>query len=81
MYNLAEMAPDFIPPSVACYGKRYVKRYQASVKQLKTYSYWRQLLWTAAISRFKWEGLPKEIDARYIEVLLCGYGCIAATMY
>ena len=79
MYNLAEMAPDFIPPSVACYGKRYVKRYQASVKQLKTYSYWRQLLWTAAISRFKWEGLPKEIDARYIEVLLCGYGCIAAT--
>lgn len=71
--------PDFVPPNVACFGKRYVKRWQASVKQYRTYDYWRQLFWTAAISRFEWSGLPEGMDARYLETLLCGWGSFAAT--
>lgn len=72
-------APAFIPPSVACFGKRYTKRWQAAVKQRSTYDYWRQLFFTAAMSRFEWEGLPPEIDARYLELMLLGYGSFAMT--
>lgn len=75
MFDTAE----FVPPNVACFGKRYVKRWQASVKQYRTYDYWRQLFWTAAITRFEWKGLPKGMDARYLETLLCGWGSFAAT--
>ena len=70
---------EFVPPNVACFGKRYTKRWQASVKNMRTYDYWRQLFWTAAISRFEWSGLPEGMDARYLETLLCGYGSFAAT--
>ena len=70
---------EFTPLNVSMFGKRYVKRWQASVKQYRTYDYWRQLFWTAAISRFEWEGLPDGIDSRYLETLLCGYGSFAAT--
>lgn len=70
---------EFVPPNVACFGKRYTKRWQASVKQYRTYDYWRQLFWTAAISRFEWSGLPDGMDARYLETLLCGWGSFAAT--
>lgn len=70
---------EFVPPNVACFGKRYTKRWQASVKQYRTYDYWRQLFWTAAISRFEWSGLPEGMDARYLETLLCGWGSFAAT--
>lgn len=78
--NPNELDPyEFVPPNVACFGKRYVKRWQASIKQYRTYDYWRQLFWTAAISRFEWKGLPKGMDARYLETLLCGWGSFAAT--
>lgn len=70
---------EFTPLNVSMFGKRYVKRWQASVKQYRTYDYWRQLFWTAAISRFEWKGLPDGIDSRYLETLLCGYGSFAAT--
>ena len=70
---------EFTPLNVSMFGRRYVKRWQASVKQYRTYDYWRQLFWTAAISRFEWEGLPDGIDSRYLETLLCGYGSFAAT--
>ncbi len=70
---------EFTPLNVSMFGKRYVKRWQASVKQYRTYDYWRQLFWTAAITRFEWAGLPKGMDARYLETLLCGWGSFAAT--
>ena len=61
---------EFTPLNVSMFGKRYVKRWQASVKRYRTYDYWRQLFWTAAISRFEWEGFQfnKEISdtERYI---------------
>lgn len=79
MLNMNGFPADFIPPDVACLGKRYVKKYQASVKNARTYAYWRQVLWTAAISRFKWVGLPEEIDDRYLEVLFNAWGCVGAT--
>lgn len=70
---------EFVPLNVSMFGKRYQKRWQASVKQYRTYDYWRQLFWTAAITRFEWEGLPHGMDARYLETLLCGCGAFAAT--
>lgn len=72
-------SPDFIPPSVACFGNKYIKRWQASTTKYLTYNYWRQLFYTAAITRFKWVGLPDGIDPRYLEVLLYGWGSFAAT--
>lgn len=78
-FTMSTLPEGFIPPDVACFGKRYVKKYTQSVKNLRTYSYWRQLFWTACISRFKWEGLPDEIDTRFMEVLLAGWGCIGVT--
>lgn len=78
--TLAEIeGAGFVPPDVAMFGKRYVKKWQNSVNNLGTYSYWRQALVTAALSRFKWEGLPNGIDARYIELMLLGYGAFAVT--
>lgn len=69
----------FVPPDVACFGKRYVRRWQATSQQLRTYAYWRQLFYTAAVSRFKWDGLPDQIDQRFIEQTLCGWGSVALT--
>jgi hypothetical protein len=70
---------DFIPENVRCYGKRYVANYRKTRAQLTTYDYWRTLFITAALSRFKWEGLPECVDTRYIELLLLGWGCGAFT--
>lgn len=70
---------DFVPPDVAAFGKRYVKRWQASAKRLRTYDFWRQLFYSAALTRFEWVNLPHGIDARYLELLLLGWGAAAAT--
>ena len=60
---------DFVPPDVAAFGKRYVKRWQASAKKLRTYDFWRQLFYSAALTRFEWVNLPHGIDARYHPLL------------
>ena len=38
-----------------------------------------RLFFTAATTSFKWEGLPSEIDTRYLEILLFMSGCAAIT--
>lgn len=68
---------DFIPPDVACFGKRYVKQWTTAKKNYRTFDYWRFLLVTAATSRFQWEGLPDEVSSRYLELTLFGRGGIA----
>ncbi len=69
----------FIPPEIAMYGNKYALQWQQSCKNLRTYSMWWRLFFTAATTSFKWEGLPAEIDTRYLEILLFMSGCAAIT--
>lgn len=69
----------FIPPEIAMYGNKYALQWQQSCKNLRTYSMWWRLFFTAATTSFKWEGLPSEIDTRYLEILLFMSGCAAIT--
>lgn len=69
----------FISPSLACYGNRWLRKYQASLTTLRTYDSWWQLFYTAAVTSFEWEGLPDCIDARYLETVLFFNGTVALT--
>lgn len=69
----------FVPPEVAMFGNRYVRRWQASATTYRTYASWWQLFYTAAVNRFTWEGLPDEIDPRYLECGLFTCGTMALT--
>lgn len=70
---------QFIPPEVAMFGNRYAIKWQQSVKALRTYGMWWQLFFTAATTRFKWVGMPEEIDTRYLEMVLFMSGSVAVT--
>lgn len=69
----------FIPPEVAMFGNRYAAAWQASATAHRTYRSWWQLFFTAAISRFTWEGLPDYVDARWLECALFTCGTVALT--
>lgn len=69
----------FIPPEVACYGNLFAKKWQNSQTNLRTYWSWWQLFFTAALTSFRWVGLPPEIDARYLEMCLFFNGNAALT--
>lgn len=69
----------FIPPEVAMFGNRFTIKWQNSVKNLRTYGMWWHLFFIAATTRFRWEGLPTEIDTRYLEMVLFMTGSIAIT--
>lgn len=69
----------FIPPEVAMFGNRFAIKWQNSCKSLRTYGMWWQLFFTAATTRFRWVGLPSEIDTRYLEMVLFMTGSIAVT--
>lgn len=69
----------FIPPEVAAWGNRFVIRWQQSAKNLRTYHMWWQLFYTAATSCFAWQGLPDEIDTRWLEQALFFNGSVALT--
>ena len=68
---------EFIPPEVAMFGNRFVRKWQASATTYRTYASWWQLFYTAAVTRFKWEGLPDCIDERYLETCLFMRGTVA----
>jgi vacuolar-type H+-ATPase subunit F/Vma7 len=69
----------FIPPDVAMFGNRYSIKWQQSARNFRTYAMWWQLFYTAATTSFTWEGLPPEIDTRYLELVLFMNGSIAVT--
>lgn len=69
----------FIPPEIAMFGNAYARKWQQSVKSLRTYGMWWHLFFTAATTSFTWEGLPKEIDTRYLELALFMSGQVALT--
>lgn len=50
--------------------------WQSDVANGDTYAYWRDLLVSTAIASIQWDGLPSEIDPRFIEMTLLfnGYG-------
>lgn len=59
-----------IPEEIAGMGKRYVKRWQALDDNTQAVASWEYVLQSMAMSCFKWEGLPDEIDPRFIEYVL-----------
>ena len=67
----------FVPPEVAMLGNAFARRWQASATTLRTYQTWWQLFFTAAVSSFDWEGLPPEVDQRYLETVLFMNGSCA----
>lgn len=69
----------WIPPEIAMFGRQYVHKWQQKAKTLRTYSTWWQLFYTAAVTSFKWEDLPRGIDARYLESGLFFSGAMALT--
>ena len=69
----------FIPPEIAMFGNRFARRFQASATNLRTYWSWWQLFYTAAVTSFKWVGLPECIDERYFETGLFLNGTMAFT--
>lgn len=70
---------SFIPLDKQIFGKRYIKYWQQTRQNLSTYEYWWQLFFRAAISRYKIEGLPEDVDQRYLNILLVVYGSFAIT--
>lgn len=59
-----------IPEEVAGMGKRYVKKWQALSDNAQAVASWEYVLQNMALSCFKWEGLPEDIDPRFIEYVL-----------
>lgn len=68
-----------VPPEVAMFGNAFTIKWQQSAKNLRTYSMWWQLFATAATSCFKWEGMPDEVDTRFLEQVLFFTGSAALT--
>ena len=74
---------EYIPEELAALGKQYIRKMQrgnsamwsAGVMNQTTYKAWRNHLFELALSSFEWEGLPPEIDPRYIEYILIKRGC------
>lgn len=64
-----------IPEEIAGMGKRYLKKWQALGDNAQAVASWEYVLQTMAMSCFKWEGLPDDIDPRFIEYVLL-YGGI-----
>lgn len=71
----------YIPPEVGMFGNRFARQWQQSATNLRTYASWWQLFYTAATTCFEWEGLPPEIDTRYLEQVLFCRGTAALTRY
>ena len=70
-----------VPEEVAALGRRTVHRmqqgeYQAVKYNRMSYRAWRDHLLSVCLGSFEWDGLPEEIDPRFIEytLLTCGLG-------
>lgn len=69
----------FIPPDVAMFGNRFAIKWQQSAKTYRTYAMWWRLFYTAATTCFKWDGMPSEVDTRFLERILFLSGSAALT--
>lgn len=67
---------EAIPDEILALGRRALKRAHSSGLKFnqQAYRYWYNYLLDVAISAFEWEGLPPEIDPRFIEYTLCTGG-------
>ena len=64
-----------LPDDVAGMGRRYVKKWQALGDNARAVAAWDYMLQTMAMSCFRWEGLPPDVDPRFIEYVLLYGGC------
>ena len=63
---------DFIPEEIAALGRESVSRWQSGLAQSASmnrdaYRCWYDYLFELALASFRWEGLPEEMDPRFIE--------------
>lgn len=71
---------ELIPDEDAALGRSYVRRMQAgdglqlSLLNRQAYKTWYNFLFTLYLGRFEWEGLPAEIDPRFVEYVLTTRG-------
>lgn len=70
---------DFIPEEIAALGRESVSRWQSGMGQSArmnrdAYRSWYDYLFELALASFKWEGLPEEMDPRFIEYVLLTQG-------
>lgn len=71
---------NFYPPEILALGKKAIRkmeqgRSEPAYNQV-AYRTWRGYLLDLAVSSFKWEGLPPEIDPRFLEYALVTQGCV-----
>lgn len=68
--------PEALPDDLLALGRRALRkgRGETLVYNQKAYSYWYNHLLDVCISSFEWEGLPPEIDPRFVEYTLCTGG-------
>ena len=71
---------QYIPEDIAALGRTYLHRMQRGMMNTaemnnRTYQAWRDYLFELALGSFEWEGLPPEIDPRFIEYVLITRGC------
>ena len=66
---------SLLPDEIAGMGRKAVKRWQALGENRQAVATWEFRLSSLAMSCFRWEGLPEDIDPRFIEYVLL-YGGI-----
>lgn len=66
---------ELLPDDVAGLGKKYVRKWQALGENNRAMRAWEYRLTALAMSCFKWDGLPDDIDPRFVEYVLL-YGGI-----
>lgn len=70
---------DYIPEDIAALGRSYLHKMQrglvnANEMNNRTYRAWKDFLFEIALGSFEWEGLPPEIDPRFVEYVLITRG-------
>lgn len=65
---------DLMDDMVAALGRTRVAEMQAAGYNQRSYRYWVNHFFNLVLSMFTWEGLPPEIDPRFVEYVLCRQG-------
>ena len=65
---------ELLPEEFLALGRSRVHEIQAGSWNQQSYNYWKKHLFNLVLSMFTWEGLPPEIDPRFVEYVLCREG-------
>lgn len=65
---------ELLDDQIAALGRTRVHELQAAGYNQVSYNYWVRHLFNLCLSMFEWEGMPPEIDTRFMEYVLCREG-------